>query len=85
MKLETTSEFDLIGQNITITNSKNNEIVGFGGMVVMETKNMVILYTENGEKKIPKNICQFSNENGIIDTDASKLNKRPHERLEMLV
>ena len=46
MKLETTSEFDLIGQNITITNSKNNELVGFGGMVVMEKKNMVILDTE---------------------------------------
>ena len=84
MKLETTSEFDLIGQNVTITNSKNNEIVGINGKVIMETKNMIILDTKNGKKNIPKNICQLSNNGGLIRTDASKLSKRPHERLEML-
>ena len=84
MKLETTSEFDLIGQNVTISNSKNNEIVGIKGKVIMETKNMIVLDTENGKKSIPKDICQLSNDVGIIQTDASKLSKRPHERLELL-
>ena len=28
MNLPTVSEFDLIGQDVTITNSKNKEIVG---------------------------------------------------------
>tara|TARA_B100000029_G_scaffold122605_1_gene115952 strand:- start:725 stop:982 length:258 start_codon:yes stop_codon:yes gene_type:complete len=84
MKLNTISEFDLIGQEVSITNSKNMEIVGIKGKVIMETKNMIMLDTQNGKKNIPKDICQFSNNQGIIDTDSTKLSKRPHERLEML-
>ena len=41
MKLETISEYDLIGQEITITQSKNKEIIGIGGKVIMEKKNMI--------------------------------------------
>ena len=85
MNLITTSEFDLIGQDVTITNSTNKEIIGVEGKIVMETKNMFLLDTKNGEKNIPKNICQFSNNEGIIQIDSTKLNKRPHERLEMLL
>ena len=84
MRLNTVSEFDLIGQEISITNSKNIEIVGIMGKVIMETKNMIILDTKDGEKTIPKDICQFSNNQGVIDTDSTKLSNRPHERLEML-
>ena len=84
MRLNTVSEFDLIGQEISITNSKNIEIVGIMGKVIMETKNMIILDRKDGEKTIPKDICQFSDNQGVIDTDSTKLSKRPHERLEML-
>jgi RNase P/RNase MRP subunit p29 len=85
MNLITQSEFDLIGQDVEITSSKNNEIIGIKGKIIMETKNMIILDTENGKKNIPKDICQLSDKDGIIQTDSTKLNKRPHERLEMLV
>ena len=84
MKLNTISEFDLIGQEVSIINSKNIEIVGIKGKVLMETKNMIMLDTQNGKKNIPKDICQFSNNQGVINTDSTKLSKRPHERLEML-
>ena len=50
----------------------------------METKNMITIDTENGKKNIPKDICQFSNNNGLLETDSTKLSKRPHERMEML-
>ncbi len=85
MKLIMTSEFDLIGQDVTITDSKNKEIVGIRGKIIMETKNMIILDTKNGKKNLPKDICQLSNNDGIISTDSTRLSKRPHERLEMLV
>ena len=85
MNLTTVSELDLIGQEIEITNSKNNQIIGIIGKVIMETKNMILLDTKNGEKYIPKNICQLSNNNQIIQTDSTKLSKRPHERLEILI
>ena len=85
MNLTTHSEFDLIGQNVTISDSKNKEIIGIKGNIIMETKNMFVINTENGKKNIPKNICELSNKQGLIQTDSAKLNKRPHERLEMLV
>ncbi len=84
MNLETTSEFDLIGQDVTITNSKNKEIIGINGKVIFETKNMISLETSNGKKEIPKDICELSNENGIIHFNPLKMSKRPHERLEIL-
>ena len=84
MKLETISEYDLIGQEGTISESKNKEIIGLKGKVIMETKNMIILNTDNGRKNIPKDICQFSNSQGLLETDSTKLNKRPHERMEIL-
>ena len=84
MNLNIQSEFDLIGQEITISDSKNSEIVGINGKIIMETKNMFIINTKSGKKNIPKNICQLSNGKGIIKTNSTKLSKRPHERLEML-
>ena len=84
MNLVTISEYDLIGQEITITQSKNKEIVGLKGKVIMETKNMITVNTDDGKKNIPKDICQFSNNQGILETDSTKLSKRPHERMEIL-
>ena len=74
----------MIGQEITITQSKNKEIVGLKGKVIMETKNMITVNTDDGKKNIPKDICQFSNNQGILETDSTKLSKRPHERMEIL-
>ena len=85
MNLSTQCEFDLIGQEVTISDSKNNEIIGINGKIIIETKNMIVMNTKNGKRSIPKNICQLSNNGEVIQTDSTKLNKRPHERLEMLV
>ena len=84
MNLSMQSEFDLIGKNVTISESKNKEIIGINGKIIMETKNMIIINTKNGRRNIPKNICQLSNNGEVIQTDSTKLKKRPHERLEML-
>ena len=59
--------------------------IGIKGNIIMETKNMFVINTENGKKNIPKNICELSNKQGLIQADPTKVNKRPHERLEMLV
>ena len=84
MNITTQCEFDLIGQEVTISDSKNKEIIGINGKIIMETKNMIVMNTKNGKRSIPKNICQLSNNGEVIQTDSTKLNKRPHERLEML-
>ena len=79
----TVEKTEMIKETLSLVNSKNKEIVGIKGKITMETKNMFIIKTENGKKSIPKNICQLSNNEGIIETDSSKLSKSPHERLEM--
>ena len=85
MNISTQCEFDLIGQEVVISDSKNNEIVGIKGKIIMETKNMIVMNTKNGKRSIPKNVCQLSNNGEVIETNSTKFNKRPHERLEMLV
>ena len=47
MRLNIGSKFDLIGQEVSITNSKNKEIIGIKGKAIMETKNMITLKTNN--------------------------------------
>tara|TARA_B110000014_G_scaffold160104_1_gene112753 strand:+ start:129 stop:386 length:258 start_codon:yes stop_codon:yes gene_type:complete len=85
MTLRMQSEFDLIGQDVTISDSKNKEIIGINGKIIIETKNMIVIKTKNGKRSIPKNICQLINSEGMIEIDSTKLSKRPHERLEILV
>jgi len=46
---------------------------------------MITLDTKKGKKNIPKDVCQLSSNDKIIQTDSTKLSKRPHERLEMLL
>ena len=84
MNLVTKSEFDLIGQEVVISDSKNKEIIGIKGKIAMETKNMFVIKTENGKKNIPKNICQWRHQDGMMETGRTKLNNRPYESLEML-
>tara|TARA_Y100000590_G_scaffold110983_1_gene126550 strand:- start:3678 stop:3935 length:258 start_codon:yes stop_codon:yes gene_type:complete len=83
MNLDTVSEYDLIGQKIIISSSTNKQLVGISGNAILETKNMIILNTKNGKKNIPKNICKFSNDKGIIEIDETKFTKKVYERLEI--
>ena len=40
-----------------MTDSNNKEIVGMTGTVIEETKNMIVIETSDGIKKLIKNIC----------------------------
>ena len=56
----------------------------FAKIYVPAGENMITIKADNGKKNIPKDICQFSNSQGLLETDSTKLNKRPHERMEIL-
>ena len=51
--------YELVGLSIKIFGSLNKELVGLSGKVILETKNMIIIETENGRKSIPKSLCKF--------------------------
>ena len=46
-------KYELVGLSIKISGSLNKELVGLSGKVILETKNMIIIETENGRKSIP--------------------------------
>lgn len=50
---------ELIGLNVEIINSSSCEWIGLKGNVVDETKNLLVIETKEGEKKIQKIACTF--------------------------
>ena len=78
-------KYELVGLSIKISGSLNKELVGLSGKVILETKNMIIIETENGRKSIPKSLCKFETNDGKILIDGEKLVKRSHERLESYI
>ncbi len=73
-----------IGLKAEIINSASPNLIGFKGEIIDETKNMIIIKTDDGEiKKIQKkpNIFRFYLEdNTMIDIVGSGILFRPHER-----
>ncbi|UZE93637.1 MAG: ribonuclease P protein subunit [Candidatus Pacearchaeota archaeon] len=53
----------VIGSIIRITKAKNKSLRGMGGKVIDETKNLLIIETRKGIKKIIKEQIEFKIEN----------------------
>jgi len=73
-----------IGLAVEICNSSQQELVGFKGTVVNETKNLLVIEDDNGnERKIPKNSCTFCftlDSRETVEVDGKDICFRPHER-----
>jgi RNase P/RNase MRP subunit p29 len=71
----------LIGQKIVVVSSKDPSLIGRGGRVVDETKNMVILEKPGGTRiMVPKGICAFSLVGGLVRGE--DLAHRQEERIK---
>ena len=75
---------ELIGLRTEIVESMNNELLGFGGIIIDETKSMFILNTSRGIKKFPKdhNKWKFFLQNKAVILDGSNLCKRSYDRVK---
>ena len=82
---ENITSHELIGLITELVESSNNQIIGLNGKIVFETKNMFVLDTKSGEKKIPKshNKWKFSLDESEIVIDGKTLCKRPFDRLRI--
>ena len=80
------SILETIGTQVRVTESLNSELVDISGVIIDETKHVLKLDTEFGEKLIPKKICTFriSNHNDTTIVSGTKLHNRSHERLEVI-
>ena len=76
---------ELIGLDVSVIKSRMNSIIGLNGTIVGESKNMFVISSNNGIKKIPKNICEFriTLPDGIyMNVIGKNLNERPENRLK---
>lgn len=75
---------ELIGLKIEITDSKNKSLMGLKGKIVNETKNMIIIETENTIKKIIKKQIKMKLKliNKTIEIDGKKLVGTPENRIK---
>ena len=58
---------NIIGKTIEVINSNNKSLIGIKGMVENETKNMIIINSNNRIKKIIKNTVIVKIEDEIVD------------------
>jgi len=78
---------ELIGLTVKVTNANNPMIEGIRGVVVGETKNMLMI---NAKRRvmIPKNVATFRFDlpGGIrVDVDGERLVAKPENRLKTKV
>ena len=78
---------ELIGLTVKIIDSKNLQNINIEGKIVDETKNMIIIETKQGEKKLIKNQNTFEIgfENGREVIEGSLLVARPQDRIKFKV
>ena len=74
---------ELIGRAVEIIESSNRTLVGVKGVIRDETKNMLIIETKDGIKKVIKDQCVFAfkTQKGIIKLNGKKLVHRPEDRI----
>lgn len=78
---------ELIGLKVEIAESTNKDNVGISGLVVDETKSMLMIKTNKGVKKIIKknSIFMFKIDDKKIKVDGKKIEKTPENRIKIKV
>ncbi|MEM3693543.1 MAG: ribonuclease P protein subunit [Candidatus Bathyarchaeia archaeon] len=75
---------DLIGLKIRVISTPCHPYRGMGGIVIDETKNMLILATNDGVKKIPKKAASFLiklEDSPPIRVEGCRLVGRPEDKI----
>jgi ribonuclease P protein subunit POP4 len=82
--LENFARHELIGLMARVSESTNPSMTGLSGKIVDETRNLLIIETERGEKCIPKNNVSliFALSNGSkVRVNGSILVSQPENRI----
>jgi len=73
-----------IGLQAEVVDSSDKSRKGLKGKIVSETKNLVVIETKKGEKKLPKKevklMVKLGQERVLLD--CSKLGQRPEDRIK---
>lgn len=76
---------NLVGLNVEVNRSTDPTQIGVKGIVIEETKNMLIILTSGKVKKIPKRNCTFTFfiPNPVV-IEGEKIAYSPAERLKRM-
>lgn len=72
-----------IGLEVEIINSSDFALISLKGKIIDETKNLLVIETSTGEKKIPKISSTFRftlDDNSFLDVEGKTITFRPSER-----
>ena len=74
---------EIIGSEVRVAESSNIHNIGMEGVVINETKNMLIIKTKHGEKKMIKrqNKFELRKEGKVFLINGRLIEKRPEERI----
>ena len=75
---------ELIGLMARVVMSSHPPLVGVEGRIIDETKNLLVLRTKRGDKKIPKSTSVFlitSPDGNEVKIDGIKIIGRPEDRI----
>ena len=70
---------EFIGLKAKVLESSDASLEGIEGVIIDETKNMLIIETKKGIKKIAKDIAIFEINGNIVD--GKKIKYRPEDRI----
>lgn len=86
MKVKDILRIEWIGKEVKIVDSTNKQNIKIKGKIINETKNMFIIKTEQGEKKIMKsnNLFQIEYDNKKFNVKGNALLFSPEERIKVV-
>lgn len=70
---------EFIGLKAKVLESSDASLKGIEGVIIDETKNMLIIETKKGIKKIAKDIAIFEINGNVVD--GKKIKYRPEDRI----
>jgi len=73
---------EFIGLPVKIVESTDKSLQGMEGEIIDETKNMLIIETDKGIKKVAKEIAKFEINGKIVD--GKKIKYRPEDRIRKI-
>jgi len=75
---------ELIGLDVEVVQAKNQSLVGLNGKVVDETRNLLVIETKDGEKKVLKEntTFKFTLEKEAVEVDGLVLVGQSEDRIK---
>ena len=73
-----------IGKEVKVVSAANPSSIGLKGEVVDETKNLLVLETASGERKVPKHLSVFRirRNDMFVDVSGDDILASPEERIK---